>query len=163
MKKVNLKTKKGVLQCTFIMMVLMFVTPLLLTNCGTQKTTTSTYVDAEPQNPEYELTDDCALVHIYRPGSMVGVAISYTLHLDDEEIFRVKNKSKTTIRFTSGGALTLWAKTETKAELPMDIQLGEEYYVRCGVGMGAFVGRPKIELVDNRIGQMEFNKISANK
>ncbi|MDR3219830.1 MAG: DUF2846 domain-containing protein [Dysgonamonadaceae bacterium] len=162
MKKVDLKTKKSVLKCTFIMMVLMLVMPLLLTNCGTQKAATA-YDDAEPQSPEYELTDDCALLHIYRPGSMAGMAISYTLRLDDEEIFRVKNKSKTTIRFTGGGAITLWAKTETKTELSMDIQLGKEYYVRCGVGMGAFVGRPKIEIVDNEKGQAEFNKIPAKK
>ncbi|MDR3340665.1 MAG: DUF2846 domain-containing protein [Candidatus Symbiothrix sp.] len=163
MKKVDLKMKKGALKCASIMMVLMLAAPLLLTSCGSKKAASDSYGNIEQQTPEYELTDDCALVHIYRPGSMVGMAVSYTLNLDDEKIFRVKNKSKTTIRFTSGGAITLWAKTETKAELSMDIQLGEEYYVRCGVGMGAFVGRPKIEIVDNETGQIEFNKIPVKK
>ena len=117
---------------------------------------------AEPTSSEYQQSNDYALLHIYRPGSMKGMAISYNLHLNDEVVFRVKNKSKTTLKITNEGLKTLWAKTETRAELPVDIKLGYEYYIRCGVGFGAFVGRPKLEIVDNKIGKDEFDKIPSN-
>jgi hypothetical protein len=53
----------------------------------------------------------------------------------------------------------LWAKTETREEIPINIELGREYYVRCSVRMGAFVGRPQLELVDPQFGKYEFDKI----
>jgi len=85
------------------------------------------------------------------------------LHLDDEVVFRVKNNSKTTIRVTSEGPKTLWAKTEKRIELPVDIRFGREYYIRCGVGMGAFVGRPKLEFVDNYEGKAQVEKITKER
>ena len=126
---------------------------MLLTNCSSKSiVSTSGYA-------EYQLSDDYALLHLYRPKSMMGMAISYDLNLDDNVVFRVKNNSKTTIKITSEGLKTLWAKTETRVELPVDIRLGQEYYVQCGLGMGALVGRPKLEIVDNRKGKDEFSKI----
>jgi hypothetical protein len=35
------------------------------------------------------------------------------------------------------------------------------YYLKCGVKMGAFVGRPKIELVNNKAGKLEFESLKA--
>ncbi|MDR1675085.1 MAG: DUF2846 domain-containing protein [Tannerella sp.] len=154
MKTVDLKSRKGAI----IGFVWMFAISLLLTGCGAGKVA-SGVSGGELQTSEYRLDESCALIHIYRPGSMVGVAISYNLNLDDEVVFRVKNKRKTTVRVTSEGLKTLWAKTETREELPIDIELGKEYYVRCGVGMGFFVGRPKLEIVDLQVGKLEFAKI----
>jgi hypothetical protein len=56
---------------------------------------------------------------------------------------------------------TLWAKTEKRIEFPIEIQPGQEYYIRCGVDMGAFVGRPSIEIVDSRTGKYEFDAIKS--
>lgn len=151
MKTVNFKSGKGAI----IGFVWMFATSLLLTGCGAGKAAS----DVSGSVPEYRLDESCALIHIYRPGSMMGMAISYNLHLDDEVVFRVKNKSKMTVRVTGEGLKMLWAKTETREELPVDIELGKEYYVRCGIGMGAFVGRPKLEIVDAQVGKSEFGKI----
>jgi hypothetical protein len=113
----------------------------------------------ESQTQEYRLDENCALMHIYRPGSTVGMVISYNLNLDNEVIFHVENKSKTTVKVTDGGLKTLWAKTEVRKELPIDVELGKEYYIRCGVRMGAFVGRPKLEIVDSQTGKVEFDRI----
>jgi hypothetical protein len=111
----------------------------------------------ENENPsETQLRDDIALLHIYRRGSMKGAMISYTLHLDDEAIFKVKNNAKTTVSISAAGTHTLWAKTESKTEIPIDIQPGKEYYIRCGIKFGFFVGKPKIEIVDNQTGKTEF-------
>lgn len=141
--------------------VVLFAVSLLLTNCGSRRAAGSGY--NTPQAPAYELSDDCALLHIYRPGSMMGMAVSYHIHLDDEPLFKVKNKSKMTVKVTSEGLKTLWGRTETKEELPIEIKLGNEYYIRCGVGMGAFVGRPRIEIVNNAVGKTEFDKIPLKK
>lgn len=58
---------------------------------------------------------------------------------------------------------TLWAKTESKVEVPVDFEYGREYYLRCGVKMGAFVGRPTLELVDHTTGKLEFTTIKERK
>jgi hypothetical protein len=162
MKKINLKTRKNALRGVVIGLALALAVPVLFTDCASKKASMN-YDDVEAQSPEFELTDDCALLHIYRSGSMVGMMVSYHLHLDDEPLFRVKNKSKTTVMITEEGPGTLWARTESKTGIPIDIQLGQEYYIRCGVGMGAFVGRPTIEIVDNRTGKFEYDKISMKK
>ena len=116
--------------------------------------------NVESQNSEYQLSNNCALLHLYRPKTMKGAAISYNVHLDNEMIFRMKNNSATTVRVTSEGRKILWAKTETKAELPINIQFGHEYYVRCSVKFGALIGRPKLEFVDSNEGKFQIAKIS---
>jgi len=117
--------------------------------------------DDGSQSSDSQLSNDCALLHIYRPASMVGRFVSYDLHLGDEVVFFVENKSKTTIRVTEEGMKTLWAKTEARVELPVDIQLGHEYYIQCGVKMGVVVGRPTLKIVDAGEGKAQFDKISA--
>ena len=59
------------------------------------------------------------------------------------------------------GLNTLWAKTEAKSQVPIDIKLGKTYYLRCGIAMGAFVGQPKLELVDSKAGKPEFESFKA--
>ena len=108
------------------------------------------------------LNADYALLHVYRH-SGVGALVSYDLHLGDTVICRVSNKWKKTIKIKRDGLNTLWAKTETKEELPINIKFGNEYYIRCSVTMGAFVGRPKLELVDNQTGKAEYQSIKLNK
>jgi hypothetical protein len=89
--------------------------------------------------------------------------VSYDLRLDDTVVCRVNNKFKKTIKIRKYGHTTLWAKTETKDELPINIQPGREYYIRCAVTMGAFVGHPSLELVDTNTGRTEFNAVKAAK
>ncbi len=75
---------------------------------------------------------------------------------------RAINNSGIEIKVTQKGLNTIWAKTEAKTELPIDVEFGREYYLRCTVGMGLMVGRPKLELVNNRTGKAEFNFIKSN-
>jgi hypothetical protein len=114
------------------------------------------FTESTPDDTDY------ALLHVYR-SSFMGAAISYDLHLDDQVICRVKYKSKETIRIDKEGLYTLWARTETRTELPIDIQLGNEYYIRCSVKMGVAVGRPQLEIVDNKTGIKEFNSVKDKK
>lgn len=101
---------------------------------------------------------DYALLHVYRP-SGTGALINYDLHLENEMICRVSNKWKKSIKITKEGRQILWARTESKTELPLNIQFGHEYYVRCGLTMGFFIGRPKLEEINNRTGKREFQAI----
>ena len=165
MKKVDLKNRKSASIGAVTGLVLMIAVSLLLTNCSTRRQTYGTYSGntSGVVNSPNLLQDDCALLHIYRSGSMMGAAIGYDLYLGNEMIFRVKNKSKTTIEVTREGRYILSAKTETRTEVPIDIQFGHEYYVRCGLKMGALVGRPDIEIVGSRTVKPEFDKIPAKR
>ncbi len=108
------------------------------------------------------LNADYALLHIYRQDG-VGALVSYDLHLDDTVICRVSNKWRKTIKIKKEGVRMLWAKTETKENLPLTISVGHEYYIRCGVSMGAFVGRPSLQLVSNETGKHESQSIKMSK
>jgi hypothetical protein len=157
MKTIDLKVKKVALKGAMIGLAVMMAISLLLTDCSTGKALQSSAGDTQEQ---VSLSDDCALLHIYRRNSMLGLVVNYSLRLDGEVIFHVKNKSKTTVMVTGEGLKTFSARTEATAELPVDIQLGREYYIRCGISK-SLVGCPSLELVDNRKGKKEFDAIRS--
>ncbi len=103
---------------------------------------------------------DYALVHIYRYGG-AGALIGYDLYLGQEQLCRVVNSFKTTIEVKQFGMNSIWARTEVKEEIPIDIEAGKHYYIRCSLGMGAFIGRPRLELVDWQTGKIEFESLNA--
>jgi hypothetical protein len=103
---------------------------------------------------------DIALLHVYRPGGM-GTLVGYNLFLGDSLICRVKNNWKETLVIKKSSSTTIWAKTETKAEIPIRIDLGHEYFIRCGLDMGAFVGRPTLYLVNAESGRLEFDSVKG--
>ena len=106
---------------------------------------------------------DYAIINVYRPGGQQGMLINYDLHLGDSVICRVKSNFCESIKIYKDGLNSLWAKTEAKAEIPINVELGKMYYVRCGIKMGAFVGRPSIKMVDDKTGKAEFNSIQQKK
>ena len=105
---------------------------------------------------------DYAIINVYRSSGQ-GALVSYDLHLGDETICRVSSNFCESIKIDKEGLNSLWAKTETKSEVPIKIEFGKVYYVRCSISMGAFVGRPKVELVDNARGKREYNAIQQKK
>ncbi len=113
-----------------------------------------------PEEEDTLLDVDYAILNVYRYGG-TGAMVAYDLYLGDSVISRVRNNFKTTLHITKEGQNTLWAKTEAKSEVPIDIKMGRTYYLRCGISMGAFVGHPKLELVDNREGKLEFESFNA--
>lgn len=106
--------------------------------------------------------EDYALLYVYRPGG-AGALINYDLRLGDSVICKVKSNSAEVIKITKKGMNTLWAKTETKVEIPITIEFGKEYYISCGLKMGVMVGRPVIKIVTQATGQKEFNAIINKK
>ena len=112
------------------------------------------------EEEEVLLDIDYAILNVYRY-SGAGAIVSYDLFLGDSVICRVQNNYKTTLHITKDGLNTLWARTESKDEIPIDIKIGQTYYLRCGIAMGAFVGRPKLELIDKKTGKAEFESFNA--
>jgi len=120
--------------------------------------------NTESFTPEVEqellLDVDYAILNVYRYGG-AGAMVSYDLYLGDSIICRVKNNYKKTILIKKDGLNTLWARTEAKSEVPIDVKMGKTYYLRCGITIGAFVGRPKLELIDSKTGKAEFESFRA--
>lgn len=102
---------------------------------------------------------DYAILNVYRYNG-TGAFVGYDLHLGDEVICRVRNNSKMSLKIKKDGLNTLWARTESKAEVPVNIKPGKTYYLRCGIGMGIMVGRPTLELVEGKLGKLEFQAIN---
>lgn len=100
-------------------------------------------------------TMDYSVLHVYRPRGTGGL-VSYNLYLGDSLICRVNNKSRQQIRINRTGSAELWAKTESKASIPIELVNGKQYYLRCSVAMGVMVGRPSFELVSEKIGKKEI-------
>jgi hypothetical protein len=105
------------------------------------------------------MDSDYALLYVYRQSNQ-GVLVNFDLHLGDTVICRVANKCKEIIKIDKDGMNTLWARTESKTEIPINIKFGKEYYIRCDISMGVMVGRPKLKIVDNEIGKIEFQSIN---
>lgn len=105
-----------------------------------------------PEHPDY------AVIFFYRPTG-AGALISYTVKVNNEKVFKAKNNSSAEVKIKKNGTYEICAKTESKASITLDIELGMEYYICCSLGMGAFVGRPELSLVDPSIGKIEYEKI----
>jgi hypothetical protein len=105
---------------------------------------------------------DYALLHFYR-FSGAGNLISYNLHLGNDVICNAKVDWRKTVKIKKSGPTILWAQTEVKEELPIDIKIGKEYYIQCGIAMGILVGRPIFEVMGNEVGKIDYNSIELDK
>ena len=103
---------------------------------------------------------DYAMLHVFRY-SGAGSVVGYDLYLGDTVVCRVQNSFKQSIKINQMGLNTLWAKTESKVEVPIRIEPGHHYYLRCGIAMGLLVGRPTLGLVSSKIGKMEYESFEA--
>ena len=49
--------------------------------------------------------------------------------------------------------------TESKVSIPIKVELGGEYYVRCSVSVGLVVGRPSFDIIATQQGKSEYESI----
>ncbi len=115
------------------------------------------------QSKEQDLLDvNYSILNIYRhPG--IGSLISYDIFLEDSIICRVGDNYKTTVNIKKEGFNVLWAKTGSAVKIPIFLEPGKTYYVRCGIVPGSLVGLPTLELVENSLGEIEYESIKSNK
>lgn len=99
---------------------------------------------------------DYATLFIYRTPIYGGV-VSYNLYLGDSLLCRVYARTKKRIKVYVRGEYVLWAKTEEKTELPINIQPGKEYFINCGISYGLYVGRPLLQHVDRSEGEQQYH------
>jgi len=127
------------------MLLSMTVIVMLATACSSSIIKHPTPVIPEP-------VADQGLVYFYRPSSFFGAAISYDVKRGFETAGAIRNGTYF-FTYTPPGPQVFWAKTEAKKEVLLNIEPGETYYVRCGVGFGIFVGRPKFKIVHGMTGK----------
>jgi hypothetical protein len=113
-------------------------------------TTPLAQIQAETPNHNF------AVLNIYSV-TEPGTLLNYDLHLGDSVLCRVNNNLKTTIAIKKDGIYSLWAMTDVKSEIPIDIKFGSTYYLRCRVLKGAMADSPVLELVEPEIGSQEFD------
>lgn len=114
--------------------------------------------DQVQESAYFDSSASYAMLHIYRSGG-TGALLNYKVHLGAQELCRVKANSSQSIIITREGPNELWAKTESKSAVPINIEFGKDYYLRCGVSMGFLVGRPSLTLVDKSTGKAESQAI----
>jgi hypothetical protein len=124
-------------------------------------------IDSTATSSHNMLTDSSgnqyATLYVYRPKDFVGSAISYNLHAGDSEICKVKNNSKYAIHLFKEGELELWAKTEKRESVKIDVKFGKKYYLKCGLKEGILEGRPVFELVIPEQGELDFANVKGRK
>ncbi len=121
--------------------------------CGcSPKLTNRTPAESIPSHhPDY------AVIYFYRTGNFVKTP--YDVHLGDEVVYRSKNKTKAVVKVDKPGRYEIWAKTESRESLTLDIELDKEYYVRTFVHMGAAIWRPSLELMSRESALADWNAI----
>lgn len=107
--------------------------------------------DSEETDPSL----DYALLYVYRTGGP-GLIINYNLSLGDSVLCRVTNRFAQEIKIYKQGPNELSAKTEARSVIPIDIQKGRKYYLRCSVTPGITIGRPGLELIGSKAGSREY-------
>ena len=134
--------------------VLSFFFLTLLISTQAQDTTVSQNKDTISEAPY-------ATVYVYRLKNYTGSLISYNIHLNDSVLCRIKNNTKYAIKVYKEGPGELWAETEQKRKVKVDIKFGQSYYLRCGVSMGVFAGRPDLTLVYPEQGKLDYDNLDA--
>ena len=125
--------------------ILMILLSLGLQGCAT----------GPPFQPVAEIPADKVLVYIYRPGAIFGSGVVYDVHVGEKEIVALRPKGYFPY-FAAPGETEFWSRTEAKATVATNLSEGETYYLRGGVGLGFFVGHPKLTFVSEEEGSSEI-------
>ena len=100
-------------------------------------------------SPVKEIPEGKALVYIYRPGSMNGAAVHYTVNANDEKVSEshLRNNSYL-VYFAKPGRYTFWAQANGRREVDLDVEAGKTYYVK---GDCCSLTRPSLEKAEKEI------------
>ena len=95
-------------------------------------------------------------IYVYRTATY-GAAVQPAVRLNGEVIGKAKPKGFFYVD-RPPGTYEISTSTETKRSLSLNLEAGDERYVRLEVKMGLFVGHIKPVLVDNAVGQKGIKK-----
>lgn len=101
------------------------------------------------------------LVYIYRPGKFMGGGVVFDVHAgpksDNHAIVELQSGGYFPY-YAEPGELELWSKTESTSSVTVDVKAGSTAYVRGSIGVGFFIGRPSLEVVDGTTGAREIRE-----
>jgi hypothetical protein len=101
------------------------------------------------------IPDSKGLIYVYRPYQFAGSGISYKVYANGIAIGKLQTGGY--LPFISDtGEIEIMAKTEAKATLNLLVNSGDVLYVKGGIGMGFFVGHPKLSEVPKEQGESEI-------
>ena len=86
-----------------------------------------------------------SVIYIYRP-SALGAAIAYDVKHKDRVVVTTKAHGYYPY-VTDPGEVELFAQTESRASVTLDVKPNEVYYVKATISMGFLVGRPRLQIV----------------
>jgi hypothetical protein len=109
--------------------------------------------------PQFQAMDKVpegmGLIYIYREKEFVGSGVSYDVKVGETVITTLYNGGYHPY-VVKPGEVELWAKTEAKSAVTVDVKPGEVYYVKGEVGIGFLVGRPHLRVVAREKGEQEI-------
>ena len=100
---------------------------------------------------------DKALVYIYRKPSFAGGGVYFDIHDGDQVVTTLRNGGYFPY-IRDSGEVELWAKTESRSSVTLDLKPGDIQYVKGEVGIGFLVGRPTLSVVDGATGAEEIKE-----
>lgn len=116
----------------------------------------STLIAVAPATPPVISNED-AIVYIYRPKSWIGRGLEPSVFVDGTELARMDNGRYFALKLKPGKHLV--HMTDEKKGYAIDMGPGQTYYFRIGLDAGTWKGQGKILLDDAERGIKEIKKI----
>ncbi len=118
------------------------------------------------QLPQYKLpaadtplNASYATLYFYRLKDTMAFVTAYNVHMNGDSIVcKVRSRSRDSVNVYADGQEALWAATERRTELKLDVKTGNKYYIRCGLRKGEIRMVPVLELVNNEMGKTEYEQ-----
>ena len=125
----------------------------------------SAYHPAQPDSmSDLSAVTDYAILYVYRMPDTIALATSYNLHLNNDSVLcKVKSRSIDVVKIYKEGPATLWAKTEKRADVTLNVKFGEEYYVMCGLVKGELRMIPELQIRNKEAGIADLQKLNKKK
>ena len=95
------------------------------------------------------------LLHVYRHRRYVGSALAPSIYVDDNQVARVGNGRRVTVKLTPG---VHGVRSDDKSSaVSLDVKPGQEYYIRIDEETGAWKGHGKLTLLQSEQGKPEYS------
>ena len=111
--------------------------------------------------PKQKTDTNFAVLNIFRDDAKL--IADYDLYIGKSLLCHVSNKFKKTVLVKADEPTILWAETEKKEELEVDLKPGHVYHLRCDVGPGIAVGRPLLFITESNALSAQFEALEPKK
>lgn len=78
---------------------------------------------------------------------------TYDVYIDEDCVYWSKGGTMTEVRFYESGQHEIWAKVEKRVSLPIQVEVGKDYYIETNVWSGALVPNPLLFQVSEFAGR----------